>query len=403
MKIVVVGCGAVGSLVARLAAKWKVADEVLCLDKDVERAKRYLDYPEPLGIPVERADALAAEELKAKVAGYDFLVNSLPTFVKVDKAERLLNPQLMSVALKAGLNYADLACYGGKRRRAEQLSFSKAFSEAGLLALINMGASPGLSNILAREVYEDLDSAESLYVMSLEDQRGSSFVIPWSREEMLNVASPELCFRGRKYSLREPFSESALCNFPEPIGPVRCYSVSNDEAYTIPAFLRISNFYYLAGGSDIEVLRALYRLGILSDVPVKLRKATVTPRELLYHILPPTPSPEYIVRVVKEGDLEDAYFALQVYAEGEVRGERAVSKRYLVFPSQRRVNELMPGATYITYPTALSLLAVLSAVKGRRLRGVVPGEALPGPIRRAVLDYLRVQGITVGEEFRTVA
>ncbi|MCC5998073.1 MAG: hypothetical protein LM573_03260, partial [Thermofilum sp.] len=61
-----------------------------------------------------------------------------------------------------------------------------------------------------------------------------------------------------------------------------------------------------------------------------------------------------------------------------------------------------PGATYITYPTALSLVAVLRAVKGKRLRGVLPGELLPRPIRRIVLDYIRGKKIHIGEEFKTI-
>lgn len=401
MRVAVLGCGAVGSVFAKLAAVDKLG-EVVCLDRSPERAKVFLSYGVQVDVPIETVDALNSEELTRKLTGFDFVVNALPTFVRVNRREVLLNPLVMMAALRAGANYMDFACYGGRRRRAEQLMLARQFSEAGLLALINTGGSPGLSNILARSAYEELDSTQVITVMSLEDQRGSTFVIPWSREEMLSVASPELAYRSGRFELREPFAEAEVCEFPEPFGSVRCYSVSNDESYTLPHFFRIRDFRYLAGGSDIEVLRALYRLGIFSGKPIRVRKALLTPREVLYHILESTVNPAEVDAALKRGDLEDAYFAIHVVAEGEVSGEKALARRYVFFPSQRRVAQLMPGATYITYPTAVCALAMLKAVKGRRLRGVLPPEVLPRPLRRLVLEELEKHHIIVSEEFRVL-
>lgn len=59
--------------------------------------------------------------------------------------------------------------------------------------------SPGLANILAREAYEDLEEVDELSIMTLEDQKGSTFVIPWSREEMLNVASIDLAYKNKQF------------------------------------------------------------------------------------------------------------------------------------------------------------------------------------------------------------
>lgn len=400
MRLAVIGCGAVGSAVARLAVLKGVAKEVVCLDRDEEGAKRYLSFEGTCDIPVEHIDVLDKERVVPKLSGFDFVVNALPTFVKVGRRELPLNPAVMSAAIKAGAYYVDLACYGGRRTKAEQLSLTREFRKAALLAVINFGASPGLSNMLAREAYDDLEAVNSIHIVSIEDQRGSSFVIPWSREEMLLTASPVLVYRGRRFVWLEPFEESAVFDFPSPLGSVRCYSVLNDESYTIPRFLRLNNLYYYAGGSDIETLRALYRLGILSDEPVRVGKILVSPKELLYRILPSAPKPSEVIRVCREGELEDAYFALEVVAEGEVGGEAAISKRFVLFPSQKRINEVLPGATYITYPTALCVVALIRALRGRRLHGVFPGEALPKYLRKLILSYLEEDKVIVNEEFK---
>ncbi len=397
MRLAVLGCGAVGSAVVRLALAKGVAHEVVGFDRDPERARLYLS--EAGDVPVERVEATDAEALAGRLRGFDFVVNALPTFTVVGRREVPLNPIVMSAALKAGVNYLDMACYGGRRRAAEQLSLSRGFRDAGLLAVVNFGASPGLSNVLAREVWEDLDRVERLRVVSVEDQRGSTFVIPWSREEMLLSAAPALAYRGGRYVWLEPFEESVTVEFPEPVGVHRCYTLANDESYTVPRFLRVGSYEYYAGGSDIEMLRALYRMGILSGEPVLVGRARVRPRDLLYRILPPSPVPSEVLRVCEEGELEDAYFAIEVLAEGEVSGEKVVSRRYVLFPSQRRVNELLPGATYITYPTALCAVELLRVLQRGRLRGVLPGEALPRGVRRALLERLEANGIIVNEEF----
>lgn len=389
-----------GSTIARLAVLRGVVEEVVCMDRDLDRARLFLDFDEARDLPLERVDALDAKALTSKLQGFDFVVNALPTFTRFGRREVPLNPIAMEAALKAGSNYVDLACYGGRRTSAEQLALSRQFSNAGLLAAINFGASPGLSNVLVKEACEDLDRVESVTFISIEDQRGSTFIIPWSREELLRTAVLALSYRGGKYSWVEPFEESKVLDFPEPIGSVRCYNVPNDESYTIPKFIRLRSLHYYAGGSDIEALRALYRLGIFSGQPVRVGRALVSPRELLYHILPTSPLPRDVLTSVREGELEDAYFALQAMAEGEAGGEAAEARRLVIFPSQRRVNELLPGATYITYPTALCTIALLRALRGRKLRGVMPSEALPRYVRRALLEALERERIIVNEEFK---
>lgn len=391
-----------GSALARLMVQHEASSEVCCFDRSLERARRFLNFEEGRDIPVEELDASSVEETAKRLKGFDMAVNALPTFMRVRGKEVPLNPRVMEASLKAGVSYMDMACYGGRRRRAEQLALSKKFEREGLLALVNSGASPGLTNILARESYEDLDEAHSLVIMSVEDQRGSSFIISWSREEMLGIAMPVLTYRSGKYMFVEPFSEVRIGEFPEPVGVVKCYSVSNDESYTIPHFLRLASYGYYAGGSDIETVRALYRLGVLEDKKIAVSGRRVHLRSVLHQVLREPLDPHDILRTMERGELEDAYFAVQTIVEGEVGGERALSKRSVVFPSQREITGLLPGSTYISFPTALCALAVLRAIRGRRLSGVLPPEVLPRFLRRAVLGELEKHRVFVNEEFRVL-
>ncbi|WP_187148177.1 hypothetical protein [Thermofilum adornatum] len=51
MKIAVIGCGLVGSLIARLATSEKIVEEVACFDKDPDRAKNTFLIQTPLTYP----------------------------------------------------------------------------------------------------------------------------------------------------------------------------------------------------------------------------------------------------------------------------------------------------------------------------------------------------------------
>jgi Saccharopine dehydrogenase and related proteins len=91
VRIAILGCGAVGSVFARIAVLEKLG-EVVCMDRSVERARVFLDFDEVRDLPVEQVDASRADELLQKLRGFDFVVNALPTFLRVGRREVPLNP-----------------------------------------------------------------------------------------------------------------------------------------------------------------------------------------------------------------------------------------------------------------------------------------------------------------------
>ena len=401
MRIAVLGCGAVGSTIARILRSREIADEVLCIDRNVKRIKAFLMGDEE-GFIVREYDVLR-DDIYGELRNYDLVVNALPTSHHIGDKEYPLNIKVMDIALKAGVSYIDLACFGGRSRIAEQIHLNHRFEKNNLFALINAGASPGLTNLLARENSEELDRVETVSIKTLEEQRGSEFVLPWSKAEMFNVASKSLIYRNGKFMFKEPFSEIEPYEFPEPFGRMNTYLISSDEVYTIPYFLKIKNLDVKAAGSDIEVLRTLYRIGIFDDKPISYKGRKISPKKFMYSILPDTPLPSEVVKLVEDRVIEEGYFALFVDNYGKVRREKALMRSYVIFPSQTQINEILPGSSYIAYPTAICTVAFIKAlIKRNNVCGVHPPESLEKSLRREVLNFLEKERIFVNTEFKIV-
>ena len=94
--------------------------------------------------------------LRAVLDDVDLLVNS---------ASYRVNMEAMQACLDAGCHYLDLG--GLYHVTAEQLTLDEAFRDAGLLALLGMGSSPGKTNVMAAWAMAHLDGgAEAIDVIA---------------------------------------------------------------------------------------------------------------------------------------------------------------------------------------------------------------------------------------------
>lgn len=397
MRVAIIGCGAAGSVIARLLSKEKFISDGVCLDKNVKRTKKFLGKE---GFRVEKVDARNLKEVSKKVKDCDWLINALPTAYYPRGKEILWNPRIMGAALKVGINYYDLACFGGKSTIAEQLHFQKKFEKEKLLGIINAGASPGLTNLLTKENSEELEVVEKIIIRTLEEQEGSEFILPWSKEEMLDIVYGTLVYRNRKFKFKEPFSEVSTYEFPPPFGKMYCYLVANDETYTIPHFISTKCLDVKIAGSDIEVLRTLYRLGIFEDEPVYFRKVKILPKDFIYSILPDVPTSKEMIKIMKMGFLENGFFGVFVETLGKVVGKKVLVKSYTIFPSQKEIDKILPGATYITYPTGICAVAFIKAIYRRRIYGVLPPEAFDKKVRERIINELERRKIIISSEYK---
>lgn len=139
-----------GSMAVRILAEAGV--DVLVLDRDPERGS-HLAATVP-GVDYRRFDVLE-DDLVAVLDGQlpDVVLNTVGPFDTHGLA-------IMRRSIEAGIDYVDINDDWEPTQQA--LGLDDLAAEHGVTALIGMGASPGISNVLAREAVERLDAVDTL-------------------------------------------------------------------------------------------------------------------------------------------------------------------------------------------------------------------------------------------------
>src|SRR4051812_8984048 len=281
MRITVLGAGAMGGSVARLLARHDDV-ELRVVDADGDRAAAVAD-----GIARATSAGLAGGVISAASLGEaDAVAVCVPY---------RLNLEAMRAALEAHVPYVDLGGLFHMTRR--QLEQGGEFRDAGIPAVVGVGACPGLSNVLARLAAGRLDAVESIDITDGSVDPGSEgFAVPYSAETILDELDlPAMVFEDGE--LREvPAGTGAIgYEFPEPVGPMEAVYTLHSELATLPASIpgvRNVRWRLALPPEVIGGFRLLIELGLASRDPVPTSAGPVPPRDVLTAVLARLPQPD---------------------------------------------------------------------------------------------------------------
>lgn len=393
LKILIIGAGAVGSVVARQLARERNVAKVTCIDRDVRRARAFL---KGCGKKVRlvKGDVRTMADIERVGKGSTIIVNAgLP----------VLNRVIMGGALRVGAHYQDMCSHLADLKNAEQLRFHKDFKAAGLRALFNTGVAPGITNLLAADLAEQFDEVDEVRFRLIEDQDATRPIFTWSPTVLFDeLMAPPLVYRDRRFRLIEPFSELETYDFPQPFGARRVYSIYGDEVATLPRYLRCRAVDMKSGGADIDFGAALYHAGVLSTKRVTFRGRRLVPFDFFARLASGVPTPEDTIALVRDGVVRNAYLVVSVEVTGTARRRKRRSRITAVYPNLKEILRRAPGATYISWPTAISAVAFTRALMRYEQPGVIPPEALPPELRARVRHDLEARGVSFEESSSTV-
>jgi len=277
MRVLLMGVGAVGEAIAKVAKDKPWLERLVLADYSEKRAKT---VQKRLGgknkkFPVEKVDASNKKEIirLAKKHDVDLVMNAVaPNF----------NEVIFDAAFAARCDYMDMAVTlsephptdpfnkPGKLLGEYQFAQSQKWGERGQLAILGMGVDPGVSDVFARYAAKHLfDEIEEIGVrdggnLTIEGYAFAPGFSIWTTiEECLN---PPLVFDRKRggWHTTEPFSEPEVFDFPEGIGPVEVVNVEHEEVVLIPRYInaRRVTFKYGLGQQFIEVLKTLHLVGL---------------------------------------------------------------------------------------------------------------------------------------------
>ncbi len=152
MKAVVLGAGGMGRYAARTAAALEFVDELVVGDLDAGAAARSAAAlgPKARG---EAADVCDPASLARLFGGAGVVLNTVGPFFR-------LGPPVLRAAIAAGVHYLDIN--DDWESTEAMLELDDAARDAGITAVIGMGASPGMSNLLACLAMRELDTVDEI-------------------------------------------------------------------------------------------------------------------------------------------------------------------------------------------------------------------------------------------------
>ena len=290
MKVLVLGAGAVGTVSALKFVQDAMLEKLVIADAVSARASLLADRlndPRVSAIGLDAADRAAVARS----------IRETGTTIVLNAALPRTNLDVMRACLDAGCDYIDLAIGGsdddGIPKLEDQFAMDREFKAAGRLALLGMGADPGMSNVYAAYAAKHLlDTVTELRVRDGDNsvcQGHDGFIATFSPWVFIDEClCKAVSYRDGRYHLEEPLTGFEPFDFPE-LGVLNCYYVDHEESKTLPRFFpqaRVIDFKLCMDEVTVETLRVMKRLGLSGKDRVRVGEASIAPRDLVVSLLP---------------------------------------------------------------------------------------------------------------------
>jgi saccharopine dehydrogenase-like NADP-dependent oxidoreductase len=297
-----------------------------------------------------RDEAATAQLLE----GHDAVLNCVTYY---------FNEPIMRAALAARVPYSDLGgLYHGSLK---QFALHEDFVRAGVPALLGMGSTPGITNVMAGALARGLD-------------RGASgpLPVPYALDTVIDEFSLEpMVLRDGRPEAVPPMSGRETIEFPPPVGRAEALYTLHSEVAMFPRSfpgLREASFKVAFEPAFTEKVRFLVELGFASREKIG---GKLSPREVLLELA--------ARQAVPAGDPADCD-ALRVELTGRKDGHR-VERRADMSVLPHTVWKVAAGSLDTGVP--LSVAGQLLASRTIRTPGVLcPETAVPGEIFFEMLE-----------------
>ena len=272
MKILAIGgCGSMGRYAIRAAQNYSAIEEIIIADINKESAETFATSlnQKVSAIQLDVNDAIA---LKQAMENIDIVVNTCGPYFK-------FGAPILAAAIYSGCNYIDIC--DDWEPTMDMMKLDAKAKSAGVSATIGLGASPGLTNLMALIAINELDEVTTVYTgwdiggTSLDEnamQQAENAAMMHGVEQMTGQVK---VFQNGAFKMVKPLQKinvkyPGLTNFNGNI-------FGHPEAVTFPHYFpKLKDSINLAHGghADFLILKSimgLVNLGLLS----KLRAANL--------------------------------------------------------------------------------------------------------------------------------
>ena len=154
MKILAIGgCGSMGRYAMRAIQNFRAIEEIIIADINKETAEVFADNLNHK-VSAIRLDVNDASALKQAMEHINIVVNTCGPYFK-------FGAPILSAAISSGCNYIDIC--DDWEPTIDMMKLDAKAKSAGVSATIGLGASPGLTNLMALIAIRELDEVTKVY------------------------------------------------------------------------------------------------------------------------------------------------------------------------------------------------------------------------------------------------
>ncbi len=378
--IVLGGCGIVGSQAVKALVSTNDFDEIVIGDINLEKANNYVSEIDDPRLSAVGIDLTVPKMVKDAVRDFDVVLNCSGPFYK-------LGPIILKAVIDSYIDYVDVCDDLDATQKI--LEMDEDAKSAGVSALIGMGSSPGVANLLAKfcadHMLDKVDSIDILHAHGGEPSEGAAVVA----HRIHSMISPIPMYLNGKHTTVDYFEESGVAlrqdvEFHQ-IGTYTCYPYPHPETITLPKYIRckrVTNLGCVLPPEYYQLTQDVVKVGIIEEDPITVGAQQVIPRNFAI---------AYVIkereRILKETNFGEQRGCLKISIRGIEDGE---PRQYNFQMSS--IGQSMGEGTGI--PAALGTILMHRGKISKK--GVLPPEACVAPLDflGIMQEYLKLDKMT---------
>ena len=266
--IVLGGCGAVGSVAVKTLAAQDMFSQVVIGDWNIAKAEALAKDLGPK-VSAVKVNAEDSESIKTAVKGCDIVLNCVGPFYKTVKT-------ILSAVIELGINYVDIC--DDVDVTIDILNMDSQAKKAGISAVIGMGNSPGISNLMGKfaadNLLDETDSIDIFHAHGGEAIEGEGVI--GHRFHCMTIDVP--MFLDGKLTYVKYFGPDGIAlrqKFEFPIlGEVPLYPYPHPEQVTMPRYIKtrqVTNKGSVIPNEYYNLTRDLCGLGLASKEAIDVK------------------------------------------------------------------------------------------------------------------------------------
>lgn len=299
--LLIVGAGGVGAVAAQKAAQFHDEFESIVL------ASRSIAKPQAIAEDAQKRWAkegspplLEVRNVNARDIGStaDFIRDTASEIV-LNVASPYCNAPLMDACAKAGAHYIDTSVAEDEHVENSPAPWYEAFEwprrpnfeKKGLSAILSIGFDPGVVNVFCayakKHEFDRIDTVDIIDVNG--GDHGKYFATNFDPDTNLREIMEDVIYwEDGAFRTIPHHSKSQEVTLPE-VGTHKVFSMGHDELHSLPRFMpeaKRIEFWMGFGDRYLQVFEVLYRLGLLSSIPIEVEGARLAPLKMVKAVLP---------------------------------------------------------------------------------------------------------------------